>query len=78
MSRRQSAQGQAEHRQPARQRRILSLARRTQGLDHIIDALQQGRIGFEAAQLIARIATPSTERAWLTRATRRTFKHLRE
>jgi len=56
----------------------VSLARRTQGLDHLIDALQQGHIGFEAAQLIARIATPTTERAWLTRATRRTFKHLRE
>jgi hypothetical protein len=56
----------------------LSLARRTQGLDHLIDALQQGQIGFEAAQLLARIATPSTERAWLNRAARRTFKHLRE
>ena len=56
----------------------LSLARRSHGLDHLADALQQGQIGFEAAQLIARIATPTTERAWLTRATRRTFKHLRE
>jgi len=56
----------------------LSLARRTQGLDHLVDALQQGHIGFEAAQLIARIATPHTERAWVDRATRRTFKHLRE
>ena len=56
----------------------VSLARRSQGLDHVIDALQQGRIGFEAAQLLTRIATPNTERAWLTRATRRTFKHLRE
>jgi len=56
----------------------VALAHRTQGLDHIIDALQAGHIGFEAAQLIARIATPDTERAWLTRATRRTFKHLRE
>ena len=56
----------------------VALAHRTQGLDHIIDALQAGHIGLEAAQLIARIATPDTERAWLTRATRRTFKHLRE
>ncbi len=56
----------------------VSLARRTEGRDQLIDALQEGRIGFEAAQLIARIATPETERAWLTRATRRTFKHLRE
>jgi hypothetical protein len=56
----------------------VSLARRTERLDQLIDALQQGHIGFEAAHLIARIATPSTERAWLTRATHRTFKHLRE
>ena len=56
----------------------LSLARRTEGRDHLIDALQRGQIGFEAAQLIARIASAETERAWLTRATRRTFKHLRE
>jgi len=56
----------------------LSLARRTEGLPHIVDALQRGDIGFEAAHLITRIATPATERAWLTRATRRTFKHLRE
>ena len=56
----------------------LSLARRSQGLHQVADALQQGHIGFEAAHLIARIATPTTERAWLTRATRRTFKHLRE
>ena len=56
----------------------LSLARRSQALHQVADALQQGHIGFEAAQLITRIATPTTERAWLTRATRRTFKHLRE
>lgn len=43
-----------------------------------VDAIQQGHIGFEAAQLLARIATPDTEQAWVDRATRRTFKHLRE
>ena len=56
----------------------LSLARRSQALHQVADALQQGQIGFETAHLIARVATPTTERAWLTRATRRTFKHLRE
>ena len=56
----------------------VSLARRTEGRDHLIDALQRGRIGFEAAQLIARIASADTEQAWVERATRRTFKHLRE
>jgi len=56
----------------------ISLARRSRGLDHVVDALQQGRIGFEAARLIGRIATDDTERAWVERAARRTFKHLRE
>jgi hypothetical protein len=56
----------------------VSLARRSRRLHHVVDALQQGRIGFEAAQLVARIATADTERAWVDRATRRTFKHLRE
>jgi hypothetical protein len=56
----------------------VSLARRSRGRDHVVDALQQGRIGFEAAQLLARIATADTEQAWVERATRRTFKHLRE
>ncbi|MFZ1865857.1 MAG: HNH endonuclease signature motif containing protein [Polyangiales bacterium] len=56
----------------------VSLASRSRGLDHVVDALQQGRIGFEAAQLVARIATADTEKAWVDRAARRTFKHLRE
>ena len=56
----------------------MTLARRTEGRDHLVDALQQGRIGFEAAQLVARVATAATEQAWVDRAARRTFKHLRE
>jgi hypothetical protein len=56
----------------------MTLARRTEGRDHLVDALQQGRIGFEAAQLVARVATAPTERAWVDRAACRTFKHLRE
>lgn len=56
----------------------ISLARRSQGLDEVVDALQRGLIGFEAAQLVARIATAETERAWVERAVHRTFKHLRE
>ena len=56
----------------------VSLARRSRCLDHLVDALQQGEIGFEAAKLVARIATPETEQAWVERASRRTFKHLRE
>ena len=56
----------------------MTLARRTEGRDHLVEALQQGRIGFEAAQLVARVATAATEQAWVDRAARRTFKHLRE
>ncbi|UCF46073.1 MAG: hypothetical protein JSU89_02520 [Myxococcales bacterium] len=56
----------------------VSLARRSRGLDHVVDALQRGRIGFEAAQLVARIAGVDTESAWVERAAHRTFKHLRE
>ncbi|HSN83599.1 MAG TPA: HNH endonuclease signature motif containing protein, partial [Polyangiales bacterium] len=56
----------------------VSLSRRSRGLDQVVDALQQGRIGFEAAGLVARIATAETEQAWVERAARRTFKHLRE
>ena len=56
----------------------ISLARRSWGLDRVVDALQQGRIGFEAAQLVARVATVDTEQAWVERAAYRTFKHLRE
>ncbi len=56
----------------------MTLARRTEGRDHLVDALQQGRIGFEATQLVARVATAATEEAWVDRAARRTFKHLRE
>ena len=39
----------------------VTLARRAEALPHVTDALQQGRIGFEAAHLITRIATPTTE-----------------
>jgi len=56
----------------------MTLARRTEGRDHLIDALQRGGIGFEAAQLVARVATAATEEAWVDRAACRTFKHLRE
>ena len=42
------------------------------------DALVSGRIGYEAACLVARVATFDTVTAWVERAERRTFKHLRE
>ncbi len=56
----------------------MTLANRAAHLGHVGDALHQGRIGYEAASLIARVATPDTEEAWVERATRRTHKHFEE
>jgi hypothetical protein len=56
----------------------LTLARRCDRLPEVAEALDGGRIGFEAASLVARVATPRTASAWIERATERTFKHLRE
>ncbi len=56
----------------------IALARRVLHLHEIGDALADGRIGYEAATLIARVATPDTQAQWIERARRRTFKHLRE
>jgi hypothetical protein len=41
-------------------------------------ALEGREIGFEAAMLVIRIATPSTAEAWIVRASERTVKLLRE
>lgn len=41
-------------------------------------ALEEGRLGFEAGRLIARVATQDSVAAWVAHARRRTFKHLRQ
>ena len=56
----------------------IALARRCQRLTHVRAAVESGRIGFEAATLIARIASPATEGAWLALADTLTVKLLRE
>jgi hypothetical protein len=56
----------------------IALARRVTHLARIGDALRDAAIGYEAATLIARVATPDTEEAWIERARRRTHKHLAE
>ena len=56
----------------------ITLAKRAAHLTEVGDALHEGRIGHEAATLIARVATPDTEAAWIERAGRRTHKHLKE
>jgi hypothetical protein len=54
------------------------LATRAGRLPAISDALASRRIGYEAASLLSRVATPRTVEEWLRRAERRTLKHLRE
>ena len=56
----------------------ITLANRLDRLVPVAQALERGEIGYEAAQLIARISTRPHARAWVERARRRTFKHLKE
>ena len=54
------------------------LARRLHELGFLADALERGELGYEAARLVAEVATSATVEAWVTRATERTLRHLRE
>jgi len=56
----------------------ITLARRCAQLPALAEALSSGDIGFEAAALVARVASEATEEAWIARASERTFKHLRQ
>jgi hypothetical protein len=58
--------------------RRIRLARQCAVLPGVGEALSSMDIGFETACLVAGVATPATEAAWLDRARRRTFKHLRQ
>jgi hypothetical protein len=55
-----------------------ALAVRLEALPYIAEALGAAHLGVEAALQVARVATPSTQRAWVERARHRTIKHLRE
>jgi len=55
-----------------------ALALRLERLPGVAAALGAAHIGVEAALQLVRVATPSTEAAWIDRARRRTIKHLRE
>jgi hypothetical protein len=55
-----------------------ALALRLEKLPRVAEALAAGRIGVEAAGQVVRVATPSTQAAWVERAGQRTIKHLRE
>jgi hypothetical protein len=54
------------------------LVKRLDELRFLADALERDELGYEAARLVARVATRATVEAWVTRATERTLKHLRE
>ncbi len=54
------------------------LAKRLSGLRFLADALERGELGYEAARLVAEVATSDTVEAWVTRASERTLRHLRE
>ena len=55
-----------------------ALALRLERLPLVADALGAGQLGVEAALQIVRVATATTQGAWVTRAQQRTIKHLRE
>lgn len=55
-----------------------TLARRAEQLPELADAIRGGRLGYEAAILVGRVATPRTVGDWIDRAERRTLVHLRE
>jgi hypothetical protein len=54
------------------------LAKRLSELRFLADALERGDLGYEAARLVAQVATSETVEAWTIRATERTLRHLRE
>jgi hypothetical protein len=81
------ALGYADAEQYARERVGMSLsslkqrarfARYVERLPALAVAVEAGRIGFEAAMLVGRVATPTTVDAWIERAAERTVKHLSE
>jgi hypothetical protein len=56
----------------------VALAERLRRLAPVEDALLDGRIGFEAASILARVSQPTDAEEWVERASRLTVKQLRE
>jgi hypothetical protein len=54
------------------------LVKRLDRLTFLADALDRGELGYEAARLVAGVATRATVRDWVERARERTVRHLRE
>jgi hypothetical protein len=55
-----------------------TLARRARALPRLREAVDARELGYEAARLVASVASPETADAWVERARERTVKHLRE
>jgi hypothetical protein len=55
-----------------------ALARRTRELPRLQDAMKMRDLGYEAARLVASVASRETVDSWVERARERTVKHLRE
>jgi hypothetical protein len=54
------------------------LARRLRRLPALVRAIQERDIGYEAARLVASVATSDTVGEWILRAKERTVRHLRQ
>ncbi len=54
------------------------LVKRLGQLRFLADAVDRGELGYEAARLVAEVATGATVEAWVARASERTLRHLRE
>jgi len=54
------------------------LVKRLGQLGFLADALDRGELGYEAARLVAKVATRATVEAWVERARERTLRHLRD
>jgi hypothetical protein len=54
------------------------LVKRLGQLRFLADAVDRGELGYEAARLVAEVATGDTVEGWVTRASERTLRHLRE
>jgi hypothetical protein len=55
-----------------------ALARRARALPWLREAVDVRALGYEAARLVAKVASRETAPAWVARAGERTVKHLRE
>ncbi|MDQ2645943.1 MAG: HNH endonuclease [Myxococcota bacterium] len=54
------------------------LVKRLGQLRFLADAVDRGGLGYEAARLVAEVATGTTVEGWVARASERTLRHLRE